>query len=47
MQGTTTELMINYIEAQDAVFVTNSLTNAKKLSEKGYTGYISGVNLNL
>ena len=40
--GTTTELMINYIEAQDAVFVTNSLTNAKKLSEKGYTVYILG-----
>ena len=40
--GTTTELMINYIEAQDAVFVTNSLTNAKKLSEKGYTVYIIG-----
>ena len=40
--GTTTELMINYIEAQDAVFVTNSLTNAKKLSERGYTVYILG-----
>lgn len=40
--GTTTELMINYIEAQDAVFVTNSLINAKKLSGKGYTVYILG-----
>ena len=39
---TTTELMINYIEAQDAVFVTNSLINAKKLSGKGYTVYILG-----
>lgn len=40
--GTTTELMINYIDISDAIFVTNSLTNAKKLSDRGYTVYILG-----
>lgn len=40
--GTTTELLIDYINAPGAVFVTNSLTNAKKISANGYQVYILG-----
>lgn len=40
--GTTTELMLDYIQAQRATFVTNSLSHAKKLSDKGYRVYILG-----
>lgn len=40
--STTTELLINFITASDAVFVTNSLTNAKRLSDRGYTVYLIG-----
>lgn len=40
--GTTTELMLDYIEAKNPVFVTNSLTHAKKLSDMNYTVYILG-----
>lgn len=38
--GTTTELMINFIEAKGAVFVTNAFLHAKKLSEAGFKTYI-------
>ena len=40
--GTSTELVIDYIKAMNVTFVTNSLTHAKKLSDKGYTVYILG-----
>ena len=33
--GTTTERMIDYITAKNAVFVTNAITHAKKLAERG------------
>lgn len=40
--GTSTELVIDYIKVMNVTFVTNSLTHAKKLSDKGYTVYILG-----
>ena len=40
--GTTTAVMIDYITAKNVVFVTNSLTNAKRISDRGYTVYILG-----
>lgn len=40
--GTTTELMIDYIQSKTATFVTNAVTHAKKLSETGCTVYILG-----
>ena len=40
--GTTTEVMIDYLKAKEAVFVTNAVGHAKKLSEKGYDVYILG-----
>lgn len=40
--GTTTELMIDYIQSKTATFVTNAVTHAKKLSEFGCTVYILG-----
>ncbi len=40
--GTTTELMIEYLTEKNAVFVTNAVSHAKKLSHRGYTTYILG-----
>ena len=40
--GTTTELMIDYIQEKSAVFVTNAVTHAKKLSQAGFRTYILG-----
>lgn len=40
--GTTTERMIDYINAHHAVFVTNAITHAKKLADRGYMVYILG-----
>lgn len=40
--GTTTELIIDYLEEKDVVFVTNALSHARKLSMLGYTTYILG-----
>lgn len=40
--GTTTELMIAHIKTTDAIFVTNAITHAKLLSEKGCRVYILG-----
>ena len=40
--GTTTEMMIPYIQTTEAVFVTNAITHAKLLSEKGCRVYILG-----
>ncbi len=40
--GTTTELMIDYITATKAMFVTNAFVHAKKLGERGFMTYILG-----
>ena len=40
--GTTTELMLEYINTKSTVFVTNAVSHAKKLSEIGCTVYILG-----
>ncbi len=40
--GTSTEMVIDYIKVSNVTFVTNSLTHAKKLSDKSYTVYILG-----
>lgn len=40
--GTTTEMMISYINTTEAVFVTNAITHAKLLSEKGCRVFILG-----
>lgn len=40
--GTTTELMIDFIENRQVTFVTNAITHAKKLAEKGFTVYLLG-----
>lgn len=40
--GTTTELMIEYVEAKQVTFVTNSITHAKRLAERGFTVYLPG-----
>lgn len=40
--GTTTDCMIDYIANKQAVYVTNAITHAKKLAEKGCTVYILG-----
>lgn len=40
--GTTTERIIDYLMEKDAIFVTNALTHARKLSQLGYTTYIPG-----
>lgn len=40
--GTTTECMIDYIDCQDVIFVTNAITHAKRLAERGYIVYILG-----
>jgi Transcriptional regulators of sugar metabolism len=45
--GTTTELMIDYIEAQNVIFVTNATVHAKKLVQKGYQTFILGGELKL
>ena len=40
--GTTTELMIKYMSAKKAVFVTNGFSHAQKLAEAGISAYILG-----
>ena len=40
--GTTTELIVDFITSKKTTFVTNSLDNAKNLSDKGYKVYILG-----
>ena len=40
--GTTTELMIDYIQTDAAVFVTNAVSHARHLAERGMTVYILG-----
>ena len=40
--GTTTEIMIDYITMENAVYVTNSTVHAKKLAQKGCRVFILG-----
>ena len=40
--GTTTEALIDYIEAEDILVVTNGIVHAKKLLEKGIRTFILG-----
>lgn len=40
--GTTTELMIDYIEHKQITFVTNAISHAKRLAERGFTVYLLG-----
>lgn len=40
--GTTTEFMIECITERQAVYVTNAITHAKKLAERGCTVYLLG-----
>ena len=40
--GTTTELMIEYLENRQAVFVTNAISHAKRLAERGFKVYLLG-----
>lgn len=45
--GTTTELMIEFINCKDATFVTNGIGHAKKLIKRNFTTYILGGELKL
>lgn len=40
--GTTTELMIDFIQCQHAIFVTNSINNARQLSQRGFKTLLVG-----
>ncbi|BCJ94376.1 putative HTH-type transcriptional regulator FruR [Anaerocolumna cellulosilytica] len=40
--GTTTELLIDYIEEKNAVFVTNGIVHGKKLAQRGFKVYMLG-----
>lgn len=40
--GTTTELLIEYVTSRQAVFVTNAISHAKRLAERGFTVYLLG-----
>lgn len=40
--GTTTLLMIDFIEAKEVSFVTNAIEHARLLTQKGYTTYLVG-----
>lgn len=40
--GTTTNLIIDYLEEKNAVYVTNGINQAKRLISKGFTTYIIG-----
>lgn len=40
--GTTTEKMIDYLDKSNVTYVTNGITHAKKLIQKGFNAYIIG-----
>lgn len=40
--GTTTELLIEWIDTKQAIFVTNAISHAKKLAMKGIAAYLLG-----
>lgn len=45
--GTTTELMIDYITEKNAIYVTNGISHAKKLVQRGCEAYILGGKIKL
>ncbi len=45
--GTSTALMIDFITAQQATFVTDAPTHAKRLVQRGFTTYVLGGELKL
>lgn len=45
--GTTTEKLIEYIESNGAVYVTNGIVHAKKLLQKGCKAYVIGGEIKL
>lgn len=40
--GTTTEILIDFIEANEIIVVTNGIVHAKKLLERGFKTFIVG-----
>lgn len=40
--GTTTSYIIDYVTAKNIVFVTNAISHAMKITEKGYPVYLTG-----
>lgn len=40
--GSTTGMMIDYINVKDATFITNAVAHARRLSKKGYIVYLPG-----
>ena len=40
--GTTTEKMIDYLDKKNVTYLTNGITHAKKLIQKGFDAYIIG-----
>lgn len=40
--GTTTELMIDFIRGKNLTFVTNAISHARRLGQRGFTCYILG-----
>jgi DeoR family fructose operon transcriptional repressor len=40
--GTTTEMLVDCIREQNATYITNSLTNARKLVRKGFKTFLTG-----
>lgn len=40
--GTTTSLLIDYVDATNVTFVTNAIMHAQKLSAKGYKVFLTG-----
>lgn len=40
--GSTTELMIDFITAKGAIFVTNAISHGRKLARKGFATFIMG-----
>lgn len=45
--GTTTSVLIDYIENRTAIYVTNGIVHAKKLIQKGLKAYVIGGQLKL
>lgn len=40
--GTTTEKMIEYLDKKNVTYITNGITHAKKLIQKGFDAYVIG-----
>lgn len=40
--GTTTDVLIDYVTASDVIFVTNDVSHARRIVERGFTCYLLG-----